>query len=111
MGPRPGQACLVLRSQELHTLAYYTPEILTRVRFDSERMLSKKKKKQPQIKVTCCTDRIGWSWGGLDCHDWAVPVAALVSWADSPHPSVNLGDDKSSVIGSENFGSSGGYLV
>ena len=40
-----------------------------------------------------------------------MPVAALVSWADSPHPGVNLVDGKSSVTGSENFGSSGGYLV
>lgn len=32
------------------SLAYYTPEILTRVRIDSQRILSKKKKKkQPQI--------------------------------------------------------------
>ena len=42
----PGQPCLVLRGQVLHTLAYYTPEILTRVRIDSQRILSKKKKKK-----------------------------------------------------------------
>ena len=39
------QACIVLGAQEsgAASLAYYTPEILTRVRFDSQRILSKKK--------------------------------------------------------------------
>ena len=41
------QACIVLGAQEsgAASLAYYTPEILTRVRIDSQRILSKKKKK------------------------------------------------------------------
>lgn len=32
------------------SLAYYTPEILTRVRFDSQRILSKKKKNNHKFR-------------------------------------------------------------